>query len=376
MKKLKNIILTEEDLRDIISKNIVSERSFYRYSGPRSTSFSTVGGKACSLSSVVTSRLEDEVNSIKSKIEIDAGVDSAGESLVTNVNWVGPIQRSDIVRAADSESQPDDADTWKLEFGWDNKDGTSNNMMLGYRPAIEGMDADGAVTSTSRIKQFVLAKLPLAANSQVNIDSLTGMLTDQASEVWYKDISPVVADWLERWARNDAACDRETRDRVRNRRRGAAGGVTGRGSMTSSTWWNGNERTGSPVENYADVEDSLKRVLIIIRAPASVYEGLVTNISSLKGMQQHAVGSGRYAFLIPNSRMRFNSAYATEASNTWSSNKLLVGAWRQASTNFGRNAISRGKGNPKVKIFLDILAAVTRDQALDASSVSIVFSGR
>ena len=396
MKKLKNIILTEEDLRDIISKNIVSERSFYRYSGPRSTSFSGGDDKACSLASVVTSKLEDEAESIKARIAVDAGEDTAvGESWAEKVNWVGPIQRSEVVRAGDTASRPRDADVWRLSFGWKHRDGTENNLILGYLPQaaeIEIMDTDAetlddapvriapASTVSGNTQQFALYNskddMRTVDGPAININKETGALIGDP-DVWYKNIMPIVADWLARWAANDAACDQVERRRSRSRRSASSssgGGVTSRGALTSSSWWEGSSRSGEPVDSYGDVEDSDKRVLIIAKMPLGIRSTLIDKIPDLRNMEIHNVGSGKYGFIIPGTRgvMQANRTFAGTAAANWGDNRDLITNWQAASQAFGRAALNRGRGNQNIKVFLDILSLIARQDEASSPNIEII----
>ena len=103
---LKNIILTEEDLRRIVFDSIVSEKRFYSYSGPAQPSLR--GDISCDAAEAMGSRLNDRKIAIEGDIEFAAGVDEAtGESFAKRVVWMGPFHRSESGAQSRGESERD-----------------------------------------------------------------------------------------------------------------------------------------------------------------------------------------------------------------------------------------------------------------------------
>lgn len=378
MKYLKNIILTERDLRSIISDNILSEKRFYSYDGPRRAGFQTSGEAACSVAGAVGTRISSDKARIKAGIILGVGVDDddpiAKETFVSD-----PIRKSESAAAIGSDSEVDADRMWKMTIGYADGDGPqANKHMLALfilpkpdeitiRAAETAEDDEGdevvltpAVTTPGSTLRFILRYAnsdgsPITDDSgHIAVDPHTGAVTDN-DDKWFKSVVPIAFEWMARYVNNVELCDERTRASI-SRRSGRTGGTTGvyaAGALALSSWWDGDRDTGLPVRAASDIEAPARRVLVVSRMTSTVNEKLEQKASGLRRWRVDVTESGTHVYLIPTGTFQKDNSYATSAREDYSTNKARVGSADAAMRKFGSH------GN--FKTFLQILTKVCEE---------------
>jgi hypothetical protein len=384
MKNLKNVILTEEDLRKIISKNILSEKRFYTYRGPAG-GFRGDMADVCSVTSVVDGQLADQKNDLKASIIIGVGQDEAtGDAIASKATVSDPIRKSESEAALGGEASPGDERRWKMTIGYEDKRGRKKVLALFMGIKSEGAtytsteeDDEGIRTEDETPLGFtteVTQRIVRLANSDGSPTSTeievnqNGRVVGEDTGEWYYNAIPEAFDWMGSWISNKLACPDSARDRItrgRRSRSSSRSGVYAVGALAKTSWWNGDRDSGEPVSSESSIDSGeTKRVVVVINATTDIQQALVENISSLESWAIPVTSSGTYSYLINGGSMSYNRTFSTSAAAEYPDNKASVGNMSEAMRTFGNR-------HDNFKIFLRILAKASKDNGGNSSTVRI-----
>jgi len=375
LKKSKKILVTEEDLRKILEKNIVFEKRFYTWSQPYGSRFSrSVSSPSCLAAKSGAGRLDSEKARLKNFIK--AGIESEGYSVGADGNRDGGPRSLPMI-----EQIPDEKIIWEGPTEHDMGE-LAGGDYIQYRLTI-GVEAishrgrnyerraivirnnvlqsgtrpveTSAESSTDEIKRLLTQKISireangLSAGDQPAVylnSNDEGDLNSAHEGRWFYNLAPEAVQWLRDWVQLEKLCPEEDRETVvdyedrqgtsrSSSSRGGGDGISGAGALVSTSWWRGNRATGRPVSSST----SGQSVLVVARLSPAIISKLFEHHPNIRDYRVRggSLESGRVAFLLPattRARDAFDDTSLSDAQSGLSANRGLVGSYDTAMEEF------------------------------------------